>query len=128
MRTITFYSYKGGTGRTLLLANLGRLAARLGQRVVALDFDLEAPGLHYKLLPGGQPQADGLVGWLRDTFAAGEAPTSLDRYLVEVPVSRPLDDTGWLKLLPAGRAPSPSYFEDLQRLQLDRRLEDGSTR
>lgn len=48
MRTITFYSYKGGTGRTLLLANLSMLAARLGKRVVALDFDLEAPGLQYK--------------------------------------------------------------------------------
>ena len=59
MQTVTFYSYKGGTGRTLLLANLARLAASLGRKVVALDFDLEAPGLLYKLFrsdPGRGPR------------------------------------------------------------------------
>jgi len=43
-----------------------------------------------------------------------------------VPVPNPIAEGGWLKLLPAGRAPSPNYFQDLERLQLDRRLEDGS--
>lgn len=126
MRTVTFYSYKGGTGRTLLLANLAVLAARLGKKVVALDFDLEAPGLSYKLLPGGMPQADGLVGWLRDAFARGTLPESLDGYLVDVPTTKPLTDGGWLKLLPAGRAPSPTYFKDLRRLNLDDGLREGS--
>ena len=46
MKTITFYSYKGGTGRSLALANAARYLARLEFKVVALDFDLEAPGLH----------------------------------------------------------------------------------
>ena len=48
MTTITFYSYKGGVGRTLTLANLGRLLTQLRKRVFVLDLDLEAPGLHYK--------------------------------------------------------------------------------
>ena len=44
---ITFYSYKGGTGRTMALANLGCLLARdEGFRVLMMDWDLEAPGLH----------------------------------------------------------------------------------
>src|SRR6266404_2969075 len=51
---ITFYSYKGGTGRTMALANLACLLARSdparGQaappRVLAIDWDFEAPGLH----------------------------------------------------------------------------------
>jgi MinD-like ATPase involved in chromosome partitioning or flagellar assembly len=51
---ITFYSYKGGTGRTMALANLAFLLARpdpaRGQatppRVLAIDWDFEAPGLH----------------------------------------------------------------------------------
>ena len=47
---ITFYSYKGGTGRTMALANVACLLGRElgdGQRVLAIDWDLEAPGLHY---------------------------------------------------------------------------------
>ena len=48
---ITFYSYKGGTGRTMALANTACvLAAREaeagGKGVLMIDWDLEAPGLH----------------------------------------------------------------------------------
>lgn len=44
---ITFYSYKGGTGRTMALANIAcLLAQRQGQRVLMIDWDLEAPGLY----------------------------------------------------------------------------------
>jgi MinD-like ATPase involved in chromosome partitioning or flagellar assembly len=49
VETLAFYSYKGGVGRSLLLANAARFLASLGKGVVALDFDFEAPGLHYKL-------------------------------------------------------------------------------
>lgn len=42
---ITFYSYKGGSGRTLALANIAVQLAKKGKRVLAVDFDLEAPGL-----------------------------------------------------------------------------------
>jgi hypothetical protein len=46
---ITFYSYKGGTGRTMALVNVACLLARglkAGNRVLMVDWDLEAPGLH----------------------------------------------------------------------------------
>ncbi|MFF3244031.1 FxSxx-COOH system tetratricopeptide repeat protein [Streptomyces sp. NPDC002870] len=43
---VTFYSYKGGTGRTMALANVGWILAANGYRVLAVDWDLEAPGLH----------------------------------------------------------------------------------
>jgi len=47
---ITFYSYKGGTGRSMAVANLscllGRDLSRTSQRVLIMDWDLEAPGLH----------------------------------------------------------------------------------
>ena len=46
-RVITFYSYKGGTGRTMALANVACLLARRGAgKVLMIDWDLEAPGLH----------------------------------------------------------------------------------
>jgi WD40 repeat protein len=47
---ITFYSYKGGTGRSMALANVGYLLATQegsdGKGVLMIDWDLEAPGLH----------------------------------------------------------------------------------
>ncbi|MGW5466726.1 FxSxx-COOH system tetratricopeptide repeat protein [Streptomyces chartreusis] len=45
-RIVTFYSYKGGTGRTMALANAAWILAANGKRVLAVDWDLEAPGLH----------------------------------------------------------------------------------
>jgi MinD-like ATPase involved in chromosome partitioning or flagellar assembly len=45
----TFYSYKGGTGRSMALANIACLLAQKwadGQKVLMIDWDLEAPGLH----------------------------------------------------------------------------------
>ncbi|WP_194908065.1 FxSxx-COOH system tetratricopeptide repeat protein [Catenulispora rubra] len=45
-RIVTFYSYKGGTGRTMALANAAWILAAAGHRVLMIDWDLEAPGLH----------------------------------------------------------------------------------
>ncbi len=50
-RIITFYSYKGGTGRTMALANTAWIMASWGRRVLVVDWDLEAPGLHRFLHP-----------------------------------------------------------------------------
>ncbi|MGW0712779.1 FxSxx-COOH system tetratricopeptide repeat protein [Streptomyces sp. NPDC002643] len=43
-RIITFYSYKGGVGRTMALANVAWILAANGRRVLAADWDLETPG------------------------------------------------------------------------------------
>ncbi len=43
----TFYSFKGGVGRSMALANLAFLTAFHGKRVLVMDWDLEAPGLVY---------------------------------------------------------------------------------
>jgi cellulose biosynthesis protein BcsQ len=49
---VTFYSYKGGTGRTMALANVAYLLAQTKARkkVLMVDWDLEAPGLHRYVL------------------------------------------------------------------------------
>jgi MinD-like ATPase involved in chromosome partitioning or flagellar assembly len=41
----TFYSFKGGVGRSMALANAAALLAKWGHRVLVVDWDLEAPGL-----------------------------------------------------------------------------------
>lgn len=43
---VTFYSYKGGVGRSTTLAFAAMQLARKGNKVLVVDFDLEAPGLH----------------------------------------------------------------------------------
>ncbi|MEH1165131.1 FxSxx-COOH system tetratricopeptide repeat protein [Micromonospora sp. CPCC 205539] len=43
---VTFYSYKGGTGRTMALANVAWILASKGMQVLVVDWDLESPGLH----------------------------------------------------------------------------------
>jgi cellulose biosynthesis protein BcsQ len=44
-RVITFYSYKGGVGRSMAMANIGVLLARWGYKTLLIDWDLEAPGM-----------------------------------------------------------------------------------
>jgi Mrp family chromosome partitioning ATPase len=68
-RIVTFYSYKGGTGRSMSLANVAWLLALAGKKVVVIDWDLEAPGLHRYFHPflsdpqltesGGRDRSDG---------------------------------------------------------------------
>lgn len=52
---ITFYSYKGGTGRSMAVANaacwLGRKVSTSSRKALVMDWDLEAPGLHRFFAP-----------------------------------------------------------------------------
>jgi MinD-like ATPase involved in chromosome partitioning or flagellar assembly len=111
MKTVTFYSYKGGAGRTLLLANIAKYLARLKKRVFVLDFDLEAPGLHYKLALGGKPLQvrGGLVDVIADYTEGGQFPADLARYVLKVPVPDGPD----VSLLPAGDSLSEEYWQKL---------------
>jgi len=42
---VTFYSYKGGVGRSMAVLNVAYAMAIWGRNVLVLDMDLEAPGL-----------------------------------------------------------------------------------
>jgi MinD-like ATPase involved in chromosome partitioning or flagellar assembly len=54
---ITFYSFKGGVGRSMALANVAVLLARASNRVLCIDWDLEAPGLdrYFRAIPRSFP-------------------------------------------------------------------------
>jgi MinD-like ATPase involved in chromosome partitioning or flagellar assembly len=45
-KTLAFHSYKGGTGKTSIVVNLGALYARQGANVCLLDYDFRAPSLN----------------------------------------------------------------------------------
>jgi hypothetical protein len=125
---ITFYSYKGGTGRSMLLANVAWLLASSGKRVLTVDWDLEAPGLHRYFHPflraGELESAPGVID-LMSAFASaavapvpeGEPPPAADwykRYADILPYVVPLnwrfESGGVLDFIPAGRF-GDSYAE-----------------
>jgi tetratricopeptide (TPR) repeat protein len=67
-RIVTFYSFKGGTGRTMALANVAWILAANGKRVLVADWDLESPGLHRFFQPFMEPEVSaqpGIVDFIR---------------------------------------------------------------
>ncbi len=112
MKAITFYSYKGGVGRTLALANIAVYVSRFGQNVCLVDFDLEAPGLLYKFPEyfSTSPQS-GLVDYIHEFTAGGNIPASLGEYILTadgLPESQ-----GFIKMIPAGNIHSAQYWKKL---------------
>ena len=52
MKIITFVSGKGGSGKTVLIANLGAYVAKSGYKVLLVDWDFFTRGLSYYILEG----------------------------------------------------------------------------
>jgi MinD-like ATPase involved in chromosome partitioning or flagellar assembly len=77
-RIITFYSYKGGTGRSMALANIAWFLAAAGRRVLVVDWDLEAPGLHRYLHPflldPEVTATDGVIDFVTEYVTAAMSP------------------------------------------------------
>src|SRR5215216_7662167 len=98
---ITFYSYKGGVGRTMALANIAVLLARQGLRVLAVDWDLEAPGLDRyftgELLPRPSPNG-GLLELIGDATAGKATSKDWRRHTATVQTS-----PGTLSLITSGQ-------------------------
>ncbi len=117
MQTITFYSYNGGTGRTLAVANAAKHLVRLGQKVFAIDLDLEAPGLHYKLGLGVRkdlpPIKCGLVDYMHTFFTTKTYP-SLGEHTVQIRMDEGRDDH--ITLMPAGKVPCAEYWHRLTQI------------
>jgi len=64
---VTFYSYKGGVGRSMAVANVAWiLANKFHKRVLVVDWDLEAPGLHRFLDIQDHEVTRGLIELLND--------------------------------------------------------------
>jgi len=112
METITFYSYKGGVGRTLALANIAVYLSRFDKEVCIIDFDLEAPGVHYKLsefFP--EPIKRGLVDYIYDFASTGKVPKFLNKYLIQA--KNIPQKEGKIRLIPAGNVLSSEYWRRL---------------
>lgn len=99
-KIVTFYSYKGGVGRSMALGNIAVLLARMGKTVLMVDWDLEAPGLdRYFTARLGKPIGDsgGLLSLLEK---AGPEYPATSYYGHLVPVTE--FDSPKFHLLPCG--------------------------
>ncbi|MBI3361171.1 MAG: AAA family ATPase [Chloroflexi bacterium] len=97
-KVVTFYSFKGGVGRTTALALVALALARAGRRVAAVDLDLEAPGLASTF---NVPQTQlGALDYLhRRRLSPDTHSTSIKECLYDVPLS---ETKGRLWIVPAG--------------------------
>lgn len=46
MKKIFFHSFRGGTGKSNISANISACLARKGKKVVLMDLDIQSPGIH----------------------------------------------------------------------------------
>jgi cellulose biosynthesis protein BcsQ len=109
---VTFYSYKGGVGRSMALANVADLVARSGLRVLMVDFDLEAPGLESffpvegEVIRGQEGLLDLLLTFKYSMSVASsgeetDAFRQLERFVATIYPAR--SNGGSLDLITAGR-------------------------
>lgn len=114
MKTITFYSYKGGVGRSLALANIATRLAEFGKKICLLDFDLEAPGLHYKFSSiNNKLIKKGIVDYIYQFTNDGSLPDKIKEFSYEFfsPLAK-----AKMTLIPAGEVDSPNYWRKLSSI------------
>lgn len=96
---VTFFSYKGGVGRTTSLALTATYLARKGKNVFVLDCDFEAPGL-INFFNSSQSDncKSGLVEYLNDRIFLQQC--DIGNYVYEIEKS--YSGSGNINLMPAG--------------------------
>ncbi|MFC4070621.1 FxSxx-COOH system tetratricopeptide repeat protein [Actinoplanes subglobosus] len=75
-KVVTFYSFQGGTGQTMALANVAWILASNGKRVLVADWDLESPGLHRFFVPFVRAEAVEAASGVIDMVRAYEWETA----------------------------------------------------
>lgn len=113
---VAFYSFKGGMGRTTALAAFAIHRARLGERVVVVDLDLDAPGLG-SVLPAVAPPPYGVVDYLLEMPIIGRQPDDLLDYSCNVDLGKE-PTSGSIRMFTAGRM-DRHYLGKIARLDFE---------
>lgn len=109
--TTTFYSLRGGVGRSTALGYTARILADRGHTVLCVDMDLEAPGLSSLFNLDDQVRPDrGLVSVLHQMAGDPKVEVDLMNHILRV------SETDELYCLPAGE-PSPLYAKMLRSVK-----------
>lgn len=124
-RTITFYSFKGGVGRTTALTHVAWILAMRGRKVVAVDLDLEAPGLSTAFSLNPLPEF-GIVDYF---YERSYLPEELEPNILITKIFGEVtipDATGRLFIVPAGYL-SLDYIAKVDDLRATTILDNGET-
>jgi ATPases involved in chromosome partitioning len=119
---VSFFSFKGGVGRTSALVATALTLARNGHRVAVVDLDLEAPGLATIFSPDDSDNL-GVIDYLLEKKIQNQ-DWKLRTHIIPINEQTLLGDYGQpLQLLPAGTV-DDNYLEKLARLDFQN-LVDG---
>ena len=126
---VTFYSYKGGVGRSFALANIAVLLGQWGFRVLCIDWDLEAPGLphYFNSLDRDDPPTplvDDSVSGLIESFSDFQLDPKIQLTWNDRIISLPSALISGVSLLKAGIM-DPSYSKRVHRLDWEELYRSG---
>jgi MinD-like ATPase involved in chromosome partitioning or flagellar assembly len=99
MHVVSFYSFKGGTGRTMAMVNVAVELGIQGNNVLMVDFDLEAPGLDTFSGVAAPAGTKGIVDFVTDYLAIGKVP-DVREYVYQPELAQGLPGKLWV--MPAG--------------------------
>ena len=111
---VTFYSYKGGVGRSFAVANIAAILTQWGSKVLVVDWDIEAPGLNHYFAPFANEMRAGVLDFLEDC-GRGE-PRSWTAYTTKIELPSQI---GQLQLMPAAAGGGTDYAALVQGLNWD---------
>ncbi len=121
-KLVSFYSFKGGVGRTTTMVMTAVAMAKKGKKIVLVDFDLEAPGVA-SLFPDDTVSKYGVLDYLIESNTY-DSEIRIDEYLY--PVSdycRVSQEGGEIYIVPAfGKIAGTNaelYRKNLMRFNLD---------
>ena len=117
---VTFFSYKGGVGRTTSLALTAAYLSRKGKKVFVIDCDFEAPGLiNFFNTSQADNYKNGLIEYLNDREFL--ASCNIEDYVYDIEKS--YSGSGSINLMPAGNIMKShddltSYLEGLAKIDM----------
>lgn len=115
----SFYSFKGGVGRTTALVALAVNLARAGRRVAVIDFDLEAPGAGSLLLPAEAMRSSlGVVDYLLERPVLPAGALDITEFYRPCDDHRIIGDGEPIFVVPSGVVDA-WYIEKLARLNYE---------
>lgn len=115
---ISFYSYKGGVGRTLALIHTAYLLAKRGKNVLMLDLDIEAPSMQ-NIFKSEMEEIDyGLIDYLYNKIyeKGTEKKITIPDIYVKVDGSKDENISGNLYVIPSGKL-NTEYIYKLSKIQ-----------
>lgn len=133
---ISFYSHKGGVGRSMSLSNIAYLLSKEGNKVCIIDFDLEAPGQHKNDLFLHNKIKKGLLDLIFEyqRYYCDENEESFNWNFNDFSVKSSIFDSqknqeknGDLYLLPAGNMNDETYSSELAKLDWNNFYQSGGT-